>query len=216
MPPRKEREAALPAGRGEEVRDDEHERSPTDLTQCGLEELGQRRRWRALEPRAPLKQIDQAQHLHASAARRDDAFDALAVDDRADLVAVARKQPREDRDEVDEQVTLERGRRAEVHRRRDVQQEVRRDLAVLVVLADVGRVHARGHVPVDVPDVVAEHVFADVGEVEAVAAEHRAVVALKESVETTDDGPLEPAQPAVRRAQRRVPASARQARECVR
>src|SRR5207244_5548710 len=104
--PREEREAALPAGRGEEVRDDEHQRAPTDLTQCRLEQLGQRGRWRALESRTALEQIDEAQHLHASAARRDDAFDALAVDDRADLVAVARQQPTAPTAEADQPVTL--------------------------------------------------------------------------------------------------------------
>ena len=57
--------------------------------------------------------------------------------------------------------------RPEPHRRRAVEQQPRGELAVLGVLADERRVHPRGHVPVDVADVVAGLVLAQVGEVEA-------------------------------------------------
>src|SRR5438270_513772 len=58
--------------------------------------------------------------------------------------------------------------------------------------------------------------FADVGEVHAVAAKERAVVALKPPIQTADDRPLEPPQSLVRRAQRRVPASVPPAPGCAR
>ena len=60
---------------------------------------------------------------------------------------------------------------------------MRVDLAVLEVLTHVGHIEARRHVPVDMTDVVAVHVLADVREVEALAFEDRPVVALKEPVE---------------------------------
>ena len=77
---------------------------------------------------------------------------------------------------------------------RQVEQEPGGDLAVLVVLAHVGRLQARGDVPVDVAHVVVVLVLAQVGEVEAEAAEQRAVVAVQQAVETADHRPLEPAQ----------------------
>ncbi len=91
------------------------------------------------------------------------------------------------------------GRRPEVDRRAQVEQEPGRDLAVLDVLADVRRVHPRGDVPVDVADVVADLVLAQVGEVDAVAAEQAAVVALKQAVEPADDLPVEALEDAFRR-----------------
>ena len=74
---------------------------------------------------------------------------------------------------------------------RPVEQEPRRQLAILGVLPDERRVHPRGHVPVDVADVVARLVLAEVEEVQADAAERRAVVALEQAVEAADDLPLE-------------------------
>ena len=53
---------------------------------------------------------------------------------------------------------------------------------------------ARGDVPVDVAHVVVVLVFAQVGEIEAEAAEQRAVVAVQQPVEPADHRPLEPAQ----------------------
>ena len=52
----------------------------------------------------------------------------------------------------------------------------------------------RRHVPVDVAQVVARLVLAQVGEVDAFAAEQRPVVALEPAVEAPDDPPLEAAQ----------------------
>ena len=71
----------------------------------------------------------------------------------------------EHRREVDEQVPFAAVHGAEVHGRRDVEKEMRRDLAVLEVLPHVRRVKPSGHVPIDVADVVAEGVFANVREI---------------------------------------------------
>ena len=131
-------------------------------------------------------------------------LDLAAVEHRADPVAVARQQPRQRRHEVDQHVALQALRvdRAEVHRRAQVEQEPGRDLAVLVVLAHVGRVHPRRDVPVDVAHVVAGLVLAQVGEVDALPVEQRAVVALQQAVEPADDLPVEPLQDALRRGRR--------------
>ena len=151
--------------------------------------------------RRALQVVDQAQDLDAAAAGRDRALDLAAVEDRADPVAVARQQPRQRRHEVDQDRSLLAlgGRRPEVDRRAQVEQEPGRDLAILDVLADVRRVHPRGDVPVDVADVVADLVLAQVGEVHAVAAEQAAVVALKQAVEPADDLPVEALEDALRR-----------------
>ncbi len=74
-----------------------------------------------------------------------------------------------------------------------------RDLAVLHVLPDVDRVHPGGDVPVDVADVVAGLVLAQVGQVDAVAAEQAPVVALEQAVERPDDLPVEALEDALRR-----------------
>src|SRR5204863_8595433 len=109
----------------------------------------------------------------------------------ADAIAVTREQAGEDRCEVDQEIAFATVDGAKIHGRRKVQQEVRVDLTVLEVLAHEGGVEARGDVPVDVPDVVAEGVFADVREVQPLALEDRAVVALEQTVQTADHGPVE-------------------------
>ena len=95
---------------------------------------------------------------------------------------MSRQQARQHGGEVDEQITLAAVDGAEVDRWREIQKEMGVDLAVLEVLPHVGRVEPRGHVPVDVPDVIPEYVLADVGEVETLTLEDRAVVALKQTV----------------------------------
>ena len=114
---------------------------------------------------------------------------------------MARQQAGERRHEVDQDAPLEPLglARPEVDRRAEVEQEPGGDLTVLVVLADVRRVHPRRDAPVDVPDVVAVLVLAQVREVDAVAAEQRAVVTLKQAVEPADDLPVEALEEAFRR-----------------
>jgi hypothetical protein len=114
---------------------------------------------------------------------------------------VTGQQAGERRHEVDQDTPLEPLRLPgpEVDRGAEVEQEPRGDLTVLVVFANVRRIHPGGDAPVDVPDVVAVLVFAQVREVDAVAAEQRAVVALKQAVEPADDLPVEALEEAFRR-----------------
>ncbi len=205
VPLREVGERLFPARRADEVGDDEHQRAPRRDAVRGLEEVGElrldgraRRRFR---PRRHL--LHQVQHVAAAAARRHHGVDAVAVEQRADAVAVAREDAREHGDELGGDRALLLRLRAEVDRRRQVDQEPRGDLALLVVLAHVRRLQARGDVPVDVADVVAPDVLAQVGEVEPVAAEERPVVAVQHAVETADHRPLEPAQDGLRRGGRR-------------
>ena len=67
-------------------------------------------------------------------------------------------------------------RAAEVDRRRQVEQEPRGQVAVLVILAHIRLLQPRGDVPVDVAHVVAVLVLADIRQVEPVATEERALV----------------------------------------
>ena len=161
-------------------------------------EVGERR---AGQARLAEQVLDEAQDLDPAAAGGDRVLDPAAVEHGTDPVAAAGEQPGERRDEVDEHGPLEpiRVDRAEVHRRAEVEQEPRGDLAILVVLADVGRVHPRGDVPVDVADVVAGLVLAQRGEVHAVAVEQAPVVALKQAIQPADDLPVEALEDALRR-----------------
>ena len=144
---------------------------------------------------------DEPQDLVAAGACRDDPFDLTAIEDGADPVAVARQDARQRGDDIDEHGPLVAivGGRPEVDRRAEVEQEPRRQLAILVVLADVRRRQTCGHVPVDVPDVIAELVLAQAGEVDAVAAEEAPIVALEEAVQSADDLPVEVLEDALRR-----------------
>ena len=152
-------------------------------------------------PRMRLQVVDEPQHLDPPAPRRDRPLDLRPVEDRADLVPVPRQHPGQRRDDVHQHAPLQplRLHRPEVDRRAQVQQEPRRDLAILEELADVRRVHPRRDVPVDVADVVAVLVLAQVGEIDAVPAEQAPVVALEQAVQPADDRPVEALEDALRR-----------------
>jgi cysteine sulfinate desulfinase/cysteine desulfurase-like protein len=168
------------------------------------------------------QRLQQPQHLAAAAAGRDHGLDAIAVEHRADRVAVARQHACQHRDEAREHLVLAGLARAEVHRRAEVEQEPADHLAILVVVAHVQRLQPRGHVPVDAAHVVVRLVLAHVGEVESRAAEQRAIAAVQQPVEAPQHRPLETAQqplrglrrgghgcPAAWRAARAGPAGAR-------
>ena len=80
---------------------------------------------------------------------------------------------------------------AEGHRPGPVKQEPRGELAIFHEVPDEKLVHPSGDVPVDVADVVAPLVAAQVEEVGAVAPQQRSVIALEPPVETPDNMPLE-------------------------
>ena len=73
------------------------------------------------------------------------------------------------------------------------------DLPVLVIDPDVRSVHPGRDVPVDVPDIVPRLVFAQVGEVHAIAQEQAPIVTLEQAIQAADDLPLQPLEDALRR-----------------
>ena len=89
--------------------------------------------------------------------------------------------------------------RAKVHRRAEVEQKPGGDLAIFDVLADIGRIHARRDVPVDVANIIFRLVFAQIGKIHPVAVEQAAVVALQQAIQPADDLPVEALQDAFRR-----------------
>jgi hypothetical protein len=193
-------EPRRPAGRADEVRDDEHYRAARHGVGAGEQELGELGLSGRGQRRPGLHAVQDLQHLAPAAPRRDHGVDARAVEQRADAVAAAGQQPREQRNELRRHRLLLGFARAEVDRSREVDQEPGRDLAILVELAHVRRLQPRRHVPVDVAYVVAILVLAQVGEVEAEAAEQRPIVALQQAVETAQRRPLQPAKKRFRAA----------------
>ena len=107
---------------------------------------------------------------------------------------MAREQVGEHRDEFGRQHALFHIGRAEVHRPGQVEQEPGGDLSILLKLAHMRHLQARGDVPVDVAHVVVRLVLAQVGKVDAKAPEQRAVIALQQAVQAPDHGPFEAAQ----------------------
>ncbi len=198
---REQVEGSLPARCADEVGDHEDERPTLDRSVTGLEERGQIGERRCLQTRMVEQVVDETQDLDPPAPRRDRALHATAVEDRPDAIPVPGQQPCERGHEVDQHAPFEalRLRCAEVDGGAQVKQEPGCDLAILDVLADVGRVHPGGHAPVDVPDVVAVLVLAQVREVHAVAEEQAPVVALEQAIEPADDLPVEALEDALRR-----------------
>jgi hypothetical protein len=188
---REQRERLGPARRADEIRHHEDERAALDHREAAVQQVLQARSRRARELRPRGHLAHEVQHVAPAASRRDHGVDLLAVEQRADAVAVAREQARQHRDEVGRHRALAHLARAEVHRGREVEQEPGADVAVLVVLAHVGRLQARGDVPVDVAHIVVVLVLPQVGEVQAKSPEKRSVVAVQQAVEPTDHRPLE-------------------------
>ena len=139
--------------------------------------------------------VEQMQHMPPPAARGNHRIGgAVGIHHGADAIAEAREQARDHGDEFRGQRSLCDRLRAEVHRTGEIEQEPGGDLAVFLEFANMRRLQSRGDVPVYVANVIVRLVFAQVGEIEADAAEQRAVVALQQSVEATDHSPFEPTQ----------------------
>ena len=148
----------------------------------------------------------QHEHLVAALAGRERPLLLPVVDDGPDPVAAPDEQLAEGGRELAQHALLGPLGRAERHRPRAVEQEPRGELAVLHEVPDEQLVHPGGDVPVDVADVVAPLVSAQVEEVGAVAAQQRSVVALQAPVESPYDLPREAAQdPLGRQAKGRRP-----------
>jgi hypothetical protein len=195
-----------PAGRADEVGDDENDRTSLHHRLRKRQQLRQighlAGRCAALRRRAldtdDTDSIEHMQHVATTVACRDDFIRALGKQHRTNAIAVAREQPRQYRDQFGRQHAFAHAAGTEVDRRGKVDQEPGRDLAILLELTHVRRREPRGDVPVDVTHVVVQLVFAEVGEVEAEAAEQRAVIALQQAVEPAQHGPFEPPQQAIR------------------
>ncbi len=194
-----QRQRALPAGRADEIGDDENQRAPFDGMQPALQQGRQVGEGRARQLRLPEQIVDQAQHLHAPAARRDGALDPAGVEHRPHTVAVTRQQARQRGDKIDQQAALLAVLAAKIDRWAEIEQEPGCDFAVFHVLAHIRRVHAGGDVPIDIADVVLGLVLAQIGKIDPVAVEQAAVVALQQAVQAADDLPVQALQDALRR-----------------
>ena len=69
------------------------------------------------------------------------------------------------------------------------------DFAVFLVFAHIRGLHAGGHVPVDVTDVVVRLVFAQIGQHQTAASKQTAVVTLQLAIQPFEHGPFQPLQP---------------------
>ena len=204
MPARKLCERLRPAGRADEIGDDENERAPRRHAPGHLQQVREVRGIRTLDLGPRLHPVQQVQHLAPAAARGNYGVDAIAVEERADPVAVRGKDARQHGHEIVGHRALLDCLRAESDRWREIEQEPRGDFAFLVVFAHVGCGKACRDVPVDMADVIVIDVLAKIGQIEPVTAKQRAVVAVEHAVEPTDHRPLEPPQDCFRRSRWRT------------
>ena len=124
--------------------------------------------------------------------RRHEALDPVGEQDQPDLVVVADGAQREQRAQFGRDLGLELGRAAEPPRRAEVDQQHHGQLALLDVALDERMADARGDVPVDRADVVARHVLADVGELDAAALEHAVVLAGERAIDQAAGPDVDP------------------------
>jgi hypothetical protein len=110
-------------------------------------------------------------------------LDAVGEEHEPDPVVVAHRREREHRRQLDGQLALEPPRRAEPLRARQVDDEHHGELALLLVAPNERPAHARRHVPVDRPHLVAGLVLAHLGELHPLPLEHRAVLAREHRVD---------------------------------
>lgn len=113
---------------------------------------------------------------------RDESLHPVAEEDDANLVVVLNRGERQRGRHLRDEILLEAHARAELARARHVDQQDHSVLPLLLEDLDVGLVHARRDVPVDVAHVVAILVFADFAESHAPALEGRVVFAGEDMV----------------------------------
>ncbi len=125
----------------------------------------------------------------------------MTVKHGPDAIPVACEQPCQRRDEINEHCPLDvlRLHCAKVHGGTEIEQKPSGDLAILGVLADIGRVHSRGDIPIDVADIISRLIFAQIGKVDPIAVKEAAIVALQQAIQPADDMPVETLQDALRR-----------------
>ena len=120
---------------------------------------------------------DDAQHVAAALARRDELLDLVGEQDQAHLVVVADGGEGEHRGDLGRQLALGLRARAEQARAAHVHHQHQRQLAFLDELLDERMVHPRGDVPVNRAHLVAGLVFAHLVEVHPLALEDAVVLA---------------------------------------
>jgi len=190
---REKAQGLVPSGLGQEVGDHDDQAAAAGEGRGGLQQYGKVGRRPRTLPRPTEQRLRDPQHVSAAAAGRyGHARGPRAPEQhRADTVAAPHEHVRDRRRELRQYMSLVPGERAEAHGCRGVEQQPRGQLAILEELPHVRGVHPRRHVPVDVAQVVARHVLADVRDVEAGPAVRRAVVTRRAAVQAPYDPPLE-------------------------
>ncbi len=194
VPACKQRELPAPTRLADEIRNDEHDRAALDHRVRRCEQLGEIGFLAGRRGLHSLHSIEHVQHVTPAVARRDHFVSLMGVQNGADSIAVAREQTREHGDELGRQLALAHFARTEVDRARKIENEPGGDFAILLKLAHVRRLQARGDVPVDVAHVVVQLIFAQVREIESEATKERSIVALQQPVEPPQHGELESTQ----------------------
>ena len=143
-------------------------------------------------PRYGAQQLpEQDEHLIATLTRRDGPPDVVVVQDGTYPIAPPDQELGEGGRHLRADLFLGPVGGPEGHRRRAVDEQPGRKLAVLGELPHEHRVHPGADVPVDVANVIAVLVVAEVKVVGAVAAQGGAVIPLQSPVEPADHVPLE-------------------------
>ena len=128
----------------------------------------------------------------------------ISVDD-ADAIAVGGRKHHRERGELEERGALGAGAGAELQRECVLKDDEDGELAFLDEFFAERFAEARGDVPVDVADIVAEIIFYNLVELHAAPAEHRTVFAGERILDGFFHAPLELAQQRDRRRRKRRP-----------
>ena len=172
-------ERVLPLG-GPEVREDDHD-GPVSQQ---LRRIAQR----PAEVRAPAagserhEVADDAERVAAALRGPHHVFRNVGEEQRSDAVVVSGGGERQHGGDLHGQPRLGVGA-AKVQRTGLVHDEEERELALFHKRLDEGMTHSRRDIPVDCPEVVALLVGADLGELDPLAAEDRAVFAREQGAD---------------------------------
>ena len=157
----------------EKVRDHEHD---VPLLRDVREIVGHARDLRPRSPRLGEEKLaDHVKKVMAPLLGRDELLHPVREQDQADAVVVMERGHRKERCDVSCELALRNAPCPEPRARGDIDRDIDVELALLAILLDVRRVHARRHVPVNGADVIAGLVLTDFFEIEPRAAKHASV-----------------------------------------
>ena len=125
------------------------------------------------QARARKDSMQNMQRMAPAGARRNHRIDAVAVEERADAIAVTSQEPRQQGDEFSRDGAFFHAG-AEVHGRAQVEQKPGHHFAVFVVDSHIRRLETSGDVPIDVANVVVILILAQIGEIEPETAKQGA------------------------------------------